>query len=195
MGLADSAWRDCARFRLWRRSAPVACWRLPSAVGLVGVMQFQWPHLAPRETCCRLTIVTLNGNQVARPGAFSRLVEDSGADIVAMQEWDQETAGAMPAGWRVHCEKELCVAARHPIQRIDVMYSGTGDARRGAGHRRRDRHRRRSSVVLQHSSRYRAQGHRADAARRHWRHRASSRRILRSGIESLAPPRPGFESA
>ena len=35
------------------------------------------------------------------------------------------------AGWRVHCEKELCVAARHPVQRIDVLYSGTGDARRG----------------------------------------------------------------
>jgi vancomycin resistance protein VanJ len=118
-----------APLSLWRRSVvvPVA---VALAVGLVGVMQFQWPHLAPRETCCRLTIVTLNGNQKARPGAFSHLVEDSGADIVAMQEWEQPTAGPVPTGWRVHCEGELCVAARHPIQKIDVMYSGRGEARR-----------------------------------------------------------------
>src|SRR4051812_9872677 len=60
--------------------APVSLWRrsvvLPLAVafciGLLGVMQFQWPHVAPEQTCCRLTIVTLNGNQAARPDAFSR---------------------------------------------------------------------------------------------------------------------------
>src|SRR4051812_24540064 len=36
---------------VWRRSLllPVA---LAFGVGLVGVMQFQWPHLAPRESCC-----------------------------------------------------------------------------------------------------------------------------------------------
>ena len=118
-----------APLSLWRRSVvlPLA---VAFSVGLLGVMQFQWPHLAPTETCCRLTIVTLNGNQVARPGTFSRLVEDSGADILAMQEWEQETAGPIPTGWRVHCEGELCVASRHPIQKIDVMYSGSGKARR-----------------------------------------------------------------
>ena len=110
-----------APLSLWRRSVvlPLA---VAFSVGLLGVMQFQWPHLAPTETCCRLTIVTLNGNQVARPGTFSRLVEDSGADILAMQEWEQETAGPIPTGWRVHCEGELCVASRHGIQKIDVMY-------------------------------------------------------------------------
>src|SRR3954452_14666588 len=69
-----------APLSLWRRSVLLPL-GIAFGVGLVGVMQFQWPHVVARETCCRITVVSLNGNQQARAGALSRLVEDARADI------------------------------------------------------------------------------------------------------------------
>ena len=98
----------------WKRSLllPVS---LAFAVGLVGVMQFQWPHPAPRETCCRLTIVTLNGNRAARPEAFSRLVEESGESLDNLRA--RQPLGRL--GSRL-----MWVNRRNMLDRIRQMHEG-----------------------------------------------------------------------
>lgn len=108
----------------WRRSTliPLA---LAAGLCVVGVMQFQPPHVSTKETCCRLTVVTINGDQQARPDAFRRLIEDEHADVVAMQEWDEEAMGNALSPWHVHCEGELCLGSRHPIGKVDILGRGT----------------------------------------------------------------------
>jgi vancomycin resistance protein VanJ len=109
-----------APLALWRRSLglPLA---LALAVWLLGIMQFQLPHFAVAPACCRVTIVTLNGNQAARPESFREVVDAAQADIVAMQEWEQtSTANALP-GWTVDCDGELCLGSRRPMSKLAVL--------------------------------------------------------------------------
>jgi vancomycin resistance protein VanJ len=108
---------------LWRRSVVLPL-SLAFATALLAVMQFQLPHM-PRAplACCRLTVLTLNANQVLHPASFRRLLDDSHPDILAMQEWEDENNSDL-AGWSVHCARQVCFATRNPVGHIDVMDGG-----------------------------------------------------------------------
>jgi endonuclease/exonuclease/phosphatase (EEP) superfamily protein YafD len=109
-----------APLALWRRSLglPLA---FALAVWLLGIMQFQVPHLPVARACCRVTVLTLNGNRAARPEAVRQVVQAMQPDVIAMQEWEQtSTASALP-GWTVHCDGELCLGSRRPMSNVAVL--------------------------------------------------------------------------
>lgn len=113
-----------APLTFWRRSLLLPL-SLALAACLVGVMQFQLPRVSVRQTCCRLTVVTLNGNQAARPDAVKQVIDSVHADIVAMQEWNQASTAAALPGWTVHCDGELCLGSRLPMSPVAILTSRT----------------------------------------------------------------------
>jgi vancomycin resistance protein VanJ len=113
----------------WTRSvlAPSA---VALAICLLGVMQFRLPHLPVAQGCCRVTVLTVNGNQAARGNDFRQLVASAGADVIAMQEWDESALDRGIAGWTIHCEGQLCIGSHHPMTGIQVLDQRTPDRSR-----------------------------------------------------------------
>ncbi len=88
-----------------------------------GVLGFCLPlgHLlaSPAKT---YRVLTCNvANWAGGAERLERLVAESGADFVMLQEYDDRTRFTLPDAWSVHHEGELLVASRYPLKNFSIV--------------------------------------------------------------------------
>ena len=91
-------------------------------VGPVSGFCVPWGQLGSDPHGVRLRVLTCNMHYAKVPtGPLDRLIDETGPDVVAIQEWrDGSRSGALAAaGWHTHREPGLFLASRHPIRRAD----------------------------------------------------------------------------
>ncbi len=92
----------------------VACW---------GVLEFCLPlgslFASPTAT---YRVLTCNVAQWAGgTERLERLIVDSGADIVMLQEYDDRSHFSVPDSWSSHCDGELLIASRYPLKNFSIV--------------------------------------------------------------------------
>lgn len=105
---------------IWKRSLVVPL-SLAFVICLMGPMQFEVTGSRNSNDCCRVTVLTLNAHDRVEKGSLRRMAEGSGAEILALQEWDEELTKSELAGWNVECAGGLCIASRHPLSHFEVL--------------------------------------------------------------------------
>jgi endonuclease/exonuclease/phosphatase (EEP) superfamily protein YafD len=80
------------------------------------------PLLSPAPAGPRLRVLTCNlhGSQAVEPHRLEALVQGSGVDLVALQEWPEAEATTLGTGpgWHRHATVRLFLASRFPIRRV-----------------------------------------------------------------------------
>jgi endonuclease/exonuclease/phosphatase (EEP) superfamily protein YafD len=78
--------------------------------------------LSPTPSGPRLRVLTCNlhGSKAVAPHRLEALVQGSGTDVVALQEWPEAEASSLGTGpgWHRHATPRLFLASRFPIQRV-----------------------------------------------------------------------------
>ncbi len=119
--LAPAAW-------LLRRKALLAPLALAALVvaGPVTGLCVPWRALlSPAPAGPRLRVLTCNlhGSKAVDPRTLEALVRESGADVVALQEWPEageSSLGDWP-GWHRHAAPGLFLASRFPVLRVSEL--------------------------------------------------------------------------
>jgi vancomycin resistance protein VanJ len=101
-------------------------------VGPVSGFCVPWEQLgADVPAGLRLRVLTCNMHHAKVPaGPLDRLIDETGPDVVAIQEWrDSARSKALAeAGWHTHRDPGLFLASRHPIRRAGRLGdNSTGD--------------------------------------------------------------------
>jgi vancomycin resistance protein VanJ len=82
-------------------------------VSLFFILQFELNATTGRTRAQQpLTIVSFNAEGQHDVSAFARFVRETKADVVALQEWDQEVGPNALPGMTIQCADDICVAAR-----------------------------------------------------------------------------------
>jgi endonuclease/exonuclease/phosphatase (EEP) superfamily protein YafD len=78
--------------------------------------------LSPTPSGARLRVLTCNlhGSEALAPHRLEALVQGSGSDVVALQEWPEAEASSLGTGpgWHRHATPRLFLASRFPIRRV-----------------------------------------------------------------------------
>lgn len=92
-------------------------------IAVAGIMRFELPQVGPMRTATEdLIVLTLNAGYHAEPAAVRRLVLESGAHVVALQEWRQPAGEDLVAGHSISCDGGLCVASSYPMEPLGVLH-------------------------------------------------------------------------
>jgi endonuclease/exonuclease/phosphatase (EEP) superfamily protein YafD len=80
------------------------------------------PLLSPEPSGLRLRVLTCNlhYSKAMTPDGLEALVRESGADVVALQEWEAAKEAPLARGpeWHRHATTHLLLASRYPIRQV-----------------------------------------------------------------------------
>jgi endonuclease/exonuclease/phosphatase (EEP) superfamily protein YafD len=84
-----------------------------------------WRTLLSSSPGPRLRVLTCNlhGSEAVAPHRLEALVQESGADVVALQEWPEAGASSLGTGpgWHRHVTPRLFLASRFPIRQVNDL--------------------------------------------------------------------------
>jgi endonuclease/exonuclease/phosphatase family metal-dependent hydrolase len=84
-------------------------------VSLWFVMQCEVNLTGRRAPIQPLTIVSFNAEGQRDVGTFAAFVREVHADVVALQEWDEEVGPNALPGLTIQCAGDICIGARFPM--------------------------------------------------------------------------------